>query len=480
MKVVSLSTYSHAGGAALAAARQHKALLAAGVDSSLLSLHDGGDGRGFYVFDDAERVAIERRRADLVEAFGVRLNRTQFSDTWFSLPLVSTGIANAPLVRQADVIQIHWASQMVSVNDLAMLTALGKPVIWTLHDEWAYTGGCHYTGGCDQYLVGCENCPQLRADPVGVPGAIHRARCALSQSRQGVIVTPSQWLGERSSGSPALNHWPHAVIPNTVDTEIFHPRLRNVGRDRLGVESETKCVLFVADAVGEHRKGLDVLIQAIERIEAESSIGDGIVFIAIGTPSQQLSQTAGLRVFEHTPVEEEIASLYAAADVVVLPSREDNLPNIILEAFSCGTPVIGSRVGGIVDFVREGESGWLVAPDDGEALERAITDSLLDASKLEMIGRRCRQLAEEEFAYSVVAERYISLYQSLRVKKEGGADRWPVHLNQLDYDAPIMAHAQKLLEFHVWTTWNRDQKAAGIPPKILEDDEVVANAGEAS
>lgn len=380
---------------------------------------------------------IRSRKAELVRQFAIERNRTPVSDTWFSLPLRDTGIAEIDVVRDSDIIHVHWCSGLLSLNGLDELFSLGKPVVLTLHDQWAFTGGCHYSAGCDGFRTGCETCPQLDRDPVGVPAVTLRLRRQMALSRRGTVVSPSRWMLRTASESPVFSGWNHEHVPNAIDTDVFKPQARSDARRALNLAPDPWWILFVSERVAERRKGFADVLRVASRLE--SVAGRPIRFLALGAPIELPPELSGR--FEFTgklDQESRIVAAYSAADALLLPSYEDNLPNTMVEAIACGTPVVGFETGGIPDLVLPGISGLIVPTGDAEGLAGALAE-ILASCPSESLRESCRALAVRTCSYEAHARQCVALYQ--RLLAEPATHTAPAQ----DYDTPLWDAAIDLL-----------------------------------
>lgn len=437
MKVVSIGTYDRQGGAARAAFRQHQALRRAGVDHWMLVGKKSSDDPFIVEAPPMRHSHIRSRKAELIRQFGIDRNRTSLSDTWFSFPLRDTGLAALDLVRSADIINVHWCSALLSLTGLDELFSLGKPVVLTLHDQWAYTGGCHYAASCEGFRKDCASCPQLAVDPFNVPATVLRLRQELARSRRGTVVSPSRWMCRTASESSVLSGWRHEHIPMPLDLDAFKPQPREAALASLGLKPGPWRILFVADRVAERRKGFHDLVEAAARVT--SVAGRPVHFLAMGQHTEISSELASRVEFVGSLSDDEkIAATYSASDCLLLPSHEDNLPNTMTEALACGTPVVGYDIGGLPDLVRAGQSGALVAKGDTHALAQALTN-LLASGATESLRPACRRIAEENCSYPGHARRCIDLYENLLVTHPASTS------SPVDYDAQLWDECIKLL-----------------------------------
>jgi glycosyltransferase involved in cell wall biosynthesis len=314
---------------------------------------------------------------------------------------------------QSDVLHLHWISGFLDYTDFFRGIPPELPVVWTLHDMNPFTGGCHFDAGCGKYQEQCGACPQIGSSKEDDFSAKswERKKKAFARAGEGAlnIVAPSRWLACEAKKSSLLGRFPVIVIPNGVDTEHFQPRDKRPVRESYGIPLDAKVVLFVADRANEKRKGLDVLHEAIQGIEVDKDLY--FLVIGRGASTQGFGQRAV--VIDYVNDDVALSSIYSAANVLVVPSRQDNFPNTALEALACGIPTIASAAGGLSDIVRDGETGILVPPGDFIALRTAITKMLQDSSRQAAMAESCRRTALAEYKLAVQAQHYMTLYESL-------------------------------------------------------------------
>jgi glycosyltransferase involved in cell wall biosynthesis len=337
-------------------------------------------------------------------------DRTKYSkDPWRHLP-------------ESDLVQLHWVTRFVDYRAFFELVPATTPVVWTLHDMVPFTGGCHYDQGCHRFVEACGRCPQLGSESdTDLTRQVWQRKCESFQklrSDQLRIVTPSRWLGEQVGQSSLLSRFPRSVIPYGLDTETFAPRDRRYSREMLRIPLEAKVVLFLAEGVRDPRKGLDLLTRALGGIESAS----GMFLLSLGSGAPAGFQGLPSAHIEHVENDSFLSHVYSAADVLVAPSLQDNLPNTVLESISCGTPVVGFAVGGIPDMVRPGLTGLLAAPGDATDLRRAILHLLSNEEGRKKMAIHCRKIATQEYSLEIQARRYLNLYEE--VLRERQVDGW--------------------------------------------------------
>jgi glycosyltransferase involved in cell wall biosynthesis len=407
MLVVHFSTYEQAGGAARAAHGLHAALRTSGVDSRMIVIERQSDDPAVEI---VMRDAVDEGIWSVIASRWTAGNRTVVSNTLFSCGGLGADVVSHPLVEEADVLNLHWVPGLVSVDAIGALLALGKPVVWTLHDEWAFTGGCHYTTGCEAWRTACSSCPQLVEDPHGLV-AWQFARKSMAYRRGALaVVAPSRWLAARAVESPLFAGRRVETIPYGVDLEVFTPARRDAGRRRLGLDSHEAAVLFAADATGERRKGFPELLQALARLEGRLSAVPRLVVLG---DTGQTQIPAGATVTGRLADRAALAEIVAACDLYVLPSLEDNLPNGVLEAMAAGTPCVAFDVGGVPDML-EGAPACAMAPvGDVFALSNEVARALDNMGELRAARTHLSAHARRCFAPELLAARYLALYEEI-------------------------------------------------------------------
>jgi glycosyltransferase involved in cell wall biosynthesis len=228
------------------------------------------------------------------------------------------------------------------------------------------------------------------------------------------LVAPSRWVAEEVRQSALLGRFPVTVIPHGLDVEAFAPRDRTFARDALGLPQQAKVLLFAAHTVSERRKGFSLLVEALAGLREDPNlfllaVGGYSAVEQIGIPCRPLGYISNERL---------LSIVYSAADLCVVPTLQDNLPNIAIESLACGTPVVGFRVGGMPDIVRDGLTGLLVPLGDSQALREGIRQMLASPVALAEMSVHCRQTAVEEYSIQRQARDYMKLYGSFGAQSQ--------------------------------------------------------------
>lgn len=359
----------------------------------------------------------------------VRERRTAVSNTLFAPQLIGYALADSGLLEAYDAFNIHWVSHFLSIHGIARIAALGKPVALTLHDMNFFTGGCHYSAGCRGYAADCRDCPQLCDDPLGLPAAVLRWKRRLYAEPNVTAVAPTRWLGGCAAGSGVFREGGVTVIPNSIETDVFVPGAKDAAKAAIGLDRGVKTLLFGAYNNDEHRKGFDHLAEVLRHMRADARIealrgSGGIRVLAFGRSTPDLA-ASDYPIRDLGLIDDDIrlATAYSAADVFVLPSREDNQPNVMLEAMACGTPPVAFGVGGIPDTITDGVNGRMIQGFDTATMAGAVTELLFAPARAAAMARAARETIEESYPLDLQAARYEALLRAMGAKTAAATER---------------------------------------------------------
>jgi glycosyltransferase involved in cell wall biosynthesis len=413
MRVVSLNTMDNSGGAARAALRLHAGLRALEIDSRIVVQHKTLDQE--YIYGPQGKLTkLAAKGMLLIDQLPVipywHKSRDVFAPGWLSW----SGARRRTNSLKPDIIQLHWITKaFLGIRELARLNA---PIVWTLHDMWAFTGGCHYDIECDRYRQACGHCPVLGSGrdkdlAYRVQSAKQRAWADLKMT----IVCPSRWLADCARSSALLGHQRIEVIPNGIDLQQFRPKDKAAARKSLSITANDKLILFGAmDPTTNARKGFSYLQSALQRLSA-SGWNKHTRVVVFGTPENASSTLADFQVQYISPLQrdDDLAALYSAADVFVAPSIQENLPNTVMEALACGTPCVTFNIGGMPDLIEHRASGYLATPCDVESLAIGIAWVLEDQSRWQQLSQHARRYTQQHFELTAVAKQYTQLYYDI-------------------------------------------------------------------
>lgn len=418
MRILQIGTRDSFGGAARAAYRLHKGLRSVGADSTYFVRDQQENDVSIRRFiPDPSPAAQEhrwRRKAELTAAYDHYAATRSPDIELFSQERVD-GDTNFFVQRPpADVINLHWVAGFVDYPLFFDPLRTKVPVVWTLHDMNAFTGGCHYDQMCGRFRASCGACPLLgSSDPDDLSRRVFDAKAKIFDAWPADmlhIAAPSQWLVDEAKASSLFRKFSGTRIPYGIETDTFKPMDKAAARTALNLPQDARIVLFVANHIRIARKGFAELVRALSLVPD----ADKIMLIGVGD-SHVLSVQAPFKIGQLDFVADDasMARIYSAADVLAMPSRQDNSPNTVLEALSCGTPVVGFAVGGVPDVVENGVHGFLAPPGNVAALSLAFMEAFADMSRLKECGVRGRALVERRHTLAAQAEGYLALYRDL-------------------------------------------------------------------
>lgn len=421
MRALLFNRFDRLGGAGRAAFRLHQSLQMNRVESHLLVDIRSGDSPGVTGFQFARppAFAVKKLYSDYLQSSYVDKARTDLSNTPFSLGLAGYDFTGSEIVRQADILNFHWVAGMLSNKSLAPLLNLGKPAVWTLHDAWPFTGGCHYAAGCNGFETTCFPCKQLTKDPNHIPRQLLEDRNHVIANANLTVVTPSRWLAAEAARSRIFRSKRIEVIANSLETDIFSPTEKKTARQKLGIPPNASTILFGADSGRERRKGFSELLQTMRFLAEKQGLKNkDIVILMFGTQPEHFDLPFAVKSLGYLRNDHDLAVAYSAADILALPSLEDNYPNIMTEAMACGTPVIAFDVGGMRDLIRP-PVGRLVTAFDIEDFARAIADLLRNEKLRAQLARNCRRHMQKTHSLATMGKAYKDLFEDLL-----SAKRW--------------------------------------------------------
>lgn len=408
MKILHLNTHDTQGGAARAAYRLHHALLDEQIDSQMLVQNKTSDD--CTVIGTQNKI---EKGANLLRPFLDNLpvrrykNKTQtlFSPAWLPFSQIPKKIAQI----NPDIVHLHWiCGGMMSVKDLAKIN---KPIVWSLHDMWAFTGGEHYDEEQQHYLGQCGSSKVLGSNnnkDLSHKGWRQKYK-SYSQIEDMSIIGLSHWMHQSAKQSSLLTEKNHFCLPNPIHTLVFAPYDKNEARQLLTLPPNKKIILFGAmNATSDPRKGYSQLVQAINLISDDYEL----VIFGSSKPLEAPSFSQPVHYLGHLHDDVSLRILYSAADVMVVPSLQENLSNAIMESLACGTPVVGFAIGGNSDMIEHQINGYLAQPFEPQDLANGI-DWVLNAPNYQQLCDNARDKVLTHFDSRVVAKQYIERYKDI-------------------------------------------------------------------
>jgi glycosyltransferase involved in cell wall biosynthesis len=407
MKVLHLSTFDLVGGAARAAYRIHQAMLGIDIDSQLLVQYKQSSDPTVTAAE-SKLVAKLRSVGDTSVLKFYPHRQQMFSPQWFPDDLLKSVDRFAP-----DAIHINWICN--GFVPIELVAKFKQPLVLTLHDMWAFTGGCHYTLGCNRYLESCGDCPQLHSGrDADLSRAVWQRKAKAWQNLNLTVVATSRWMAKCAGESSLFRDRSIAVIPIGLDTQVFQPVESNIAREFLDLPPAKQLVLFGAIDVSDLRKGFHLLQQALERL-LEQGWGDRIELVVFGCSEPATPLELGFPVHYLGKLDDNLSlqMAYAAADVTIAPSIEEAFGQTASESLACGTPVVAFANTGLADIVDCHHNGYLAKYCDTADLARGIAWVLEDSERHRGLRLAARAKAEREYGLQLQAHRYRSVLDNM-------------------------------------------------------------------
>jgi len=418
LKVVHISNSDSNGGAAVAALRICQAQQNIKELSSILLAGDKKSNNDCVIpFTGRYYSKLGRKINFILDESLIRL-LTVTERGRFTFPFFGIDIACHPDVMDADLINLHWINGgFLSLRSLKKLALLNKPIVWTMHDMWAFTGGCHYSSSCDRFRDACGNCPSLLTKSNNdISKRIFEQKSALFREMKLTIVTCSNWLAEQTRESKLLRNKQIMVIPNPLNTDNYLAVDKTESRLDLNLPINKKLILIGAANLNDKRKGIDYLIESLNILsKKDKSINDRIELVSFGKIDENVGNKIPFKINQLGKLNNEIKIIkaYNSADVFVAPSLQDNLPNTVMEAMACSTPVVAFNVGGIPDMIDHLQNGFLAEAGLAGQLAEGISYILSDQQNSYRLGLNAKLKVCENFNQDLVAKKYLDLYKSI-------------------------------------------------------------------
>ncbi len=411
MKVVLVNTSESKGGAAVACKRLYTNYKENNVDCKLIVFNKTSTDENVIQIPVSKIKHLFISFLFYLELIIQKLLKKKHVD--FSFSFFGIDLSKIKEIQEADIIHLHWINNsFIQIKGLQKLINSNKKIVWTMHDMWTFTGGCHYSDTCELYKNTCTNCPKLKNNSFDF--------AKLQQSKKESIelnhikyITPSNWLKSIGNGSRLLKNSNIVAIPNCIDTNIFKriekkEALLNL---QLAINPDEKVLLYVAMNANDPRKGYTELIKSLNHWLTISN--ETINLIIIGR-LKELPDLNTNRIKIHALGRlfdvQKIVSAYSCADVFLMPSQQDNLPNTIMESLACGTPIVAYSIGGIPEMIDHQQTGYLVSPGNIEGFSDGIQWILQNTPNMH---NQCLLFATKNYSNEVVFKKHMEVYKTI-------------------------------------------------------------------
>ncbi|MDR2955150.1 MAG: glycosyltransferase [Prevotella sp.] len=408
MKIVHISSSATGGGAAIAALRLHQSLIKhPDIQSDFI--------QRFHIDDDfakANNIQTANTSSDIITRIRKKFNKHTEHYHWVKLnkypknyeiatfATTSYRLEDLPIVKEADIIHLHWVAEFL--NYPTFFKNIKQPIVWTLHDINPFKGMFHFESdrlkNIKEFGALDEKIKEIKIKAINQKDDIH-------------VVYLSDWMKKQSLASPALQRYPYSIIPNGLDFLLYPSPNIEEGRRKLDVNNGLKNILVVGATLDNIQKGFPMFFEAVNKLDRND-----FNLITVGHMSDRIQVKENINHIHIENISDvsELNTYYAAADITVIPSKEDNLPNTMLESFANGTPIMSFSNGGMAEHINTGNNGILINEIGIEPLVQSLNDFL--NNKYTFDSEKIRDYAINHFSDTKQTEKYIQLYKELLSK----------------------------------------------------------------
>lgn len=405
MKVLHIAL-TDGGGAGLGMMNQHLALLKVGVNSKVLVALKKSSMDSVYETKPNHSILSSNKYIYLLEKIARRLGicLTEYDKihhliytirrkhpVQFSSPVTQYDVSEHPLVKEADVINLHFIADFVDLK--SFFVKVKKPIVWTMRDENPGLGGFHYLATKQAYL---QYYKAVEAQMLMIK------RRAIMQCQQLQIVSLSRKMQEFCQQVDYLACRPNAIIYNAISSEAFQPFDRREARKKLGVREDDMVLSFVSADLTEKRKGLSLLLEALDILHDER-----IKLLCVGRSSVEINHKNVISLGSICDTR-QLSMVYSASNAFVTASSQESFGKTVVEALYCGTPVVSMPVGIASEIIDE-TNGVLCSARTPQEIANGIKK--ISASNYDSTS--IRATAKDKFAPERIAQKYINLYSSM-------------------------------------------------------------------
>jgi glycosyltransferase involved in cell wall biosynthesis len=412
--VLHLSTSDVDNGGARAAYRLHQGLQQIGVNSRILVRAKFSHDRT-VIPEKSLLTKLGPPMSGLPVQLFAQHTTGMFSSQWFPDAIL-------PKVEQLnpDIIHLHWTCN--GFLRIETLSKFKKPIVWTLHDMWPFTGGCHYADSCTRYTNACGACPQLKSNRNwDLSRWVWWRKASAWKNLNLTIVSPSEWLANCAKTSTLFKDLRIEVVPHGLDLEKYKSINRQLAREVFNLPQDKKLVLFGASpgTTGNFRKGFHLLQTALQSL-SKKGWQDKLELVIFGASQPENPIDVGVKVHYLDSFQDDtsLALLYSAGDVLVVPSMQEAFGQVASESLACGTPVVAFTATGLKDIVEHQQNGYLAKPFEADSLAKGIAWVIEDDSRYKRLRICAREKAEQKFKLELQAHRYLSIYKSLGTARD--------------------------------------------------------------
>ncbi|BDD05023.1 glycosyltransferase [Aureibacter tunicatorum] len=413
MNITFLNSFAVSGGAASATNRLYKALKSKGVNVNGIGLYRENSNFDYYFYKHGLALLALEKLCFLPYEKNKNV-RFQFSTALFGKNPI-----NNQLIQEADIIHLHWINQgLLSLKSLEALAGLGKPIVWTMHDMWPITGGCHHSRSCDHYKNECGDCFYLRKPRKDdLSHKIWEKKKRIYSKGNFHLIGVSDWITSFARNSSLGEETTIHTLPNPLDTTLFQPKEKASIKELKGISPEITTISFSAFNLENKQKGFYIFKEALSiLINQKPELANTCLLLLSGKISNEIAlETLPIPYQYHGLItnEDEMAQFYQSSDIYVTSSLEESLGYTAMEALACETPVISFSSGGIIELVKDNETGLIAEFGNANSLAEKTLQLIEDQNLRKKLGKTGAKMIIGKYSPDVVAEQHIKLYNDI-------------------------------------------------------------------
>lgn len=398
-KIVHINS-SGSGGAYAFVKLLNVKLLINGIDSKILTRFFQDKSQGVLKHTFGGNISVKRF---LKKVFCSSVFKKDAKFEIFSESLKTSSVMRNRCVKGAEIIHLHWVADLVSVFEIAQMTKT-KRVLWTMHDMNPFTGGCHHSDDCEQFLSECADCPQLGENGKKVSEFFRLKREAIDKIDKDslTIISPSKWMFEKASKSSLLKKFNHLYVPHFIDTETFKYTARNTARALINLHQAKTIFLYISAVLENERKGFNEVLESIKNFENR----DDVLFILIGNAKNAsvYENRKNVMIVGNIADPKILSNYYSASDFLINLTVAESFGLTTVESLCCGTPVICYDIPIMREHIEDGMNGIFVNADTPDIIEKVDLFIKKGKTRLEISTDAGKKYGDSNF------QKYVELY----------------------------------------------------------------------
>ncbi len=412
MKILHISYSNDKGGAAKACLRMHRGLREAQIDSNILTvLRPNTPEEGVECYAGSNFGQAVRQTKKIINLIFPIIFQKTTNQELHTFDIVNTISPKYINNSDADIIHLHWVN--FSALSIKAISKIKKPMVWTFHDMWAFMGCEHYDtlDSMDRYTAPYTK-QNKNVKGIDFNKIAWNLKKKYWKNINFEIIALSTWMKDCVQKSELLKNAKINQVPNIIEEDKFYKKDKKEARKNLGLDLEKKYILFGAYDITSLNKGGDLLHKALKTIDIPNT-----EILIFGGDKSQKAFPIPTKYFGYIREEAVLNDLYNAADVFIVPSRQDNLPNTVLESMRCGTPVVGFEIGGMPDMILHKQTGYLAKPFDTDDLKKGIEHIIYNKDKVDF-SEKCIEQSNNKFSKNVVIPQLLEVYNKIMQKNK--------------------------------------------------------------